>query len=1749
MFSIPKLSIFPRKGPPNSPEPNLPQNTPYSDSYETDLGESLLFGHRIIDIHNIDVLSTPALSDIDISHFEDLKLSNNSSDSLEKNPDPSPKIPHLNSNHPQPASDPQKSPIPSSSSIPQYWLEKQTLSGDTYYCNIITDVVVFKREDIHKHENPTFEFNNAIGYSRIKEKGYVSLNPKPKRLFLNAILMRLKRIENRKMSISWRKKSSENLKKQSNTVAEISILLNKTSQTSPQSNTLPNNSRSSPKNDTFVSWEMLTASVAIATHRLISAIDEKNKFIYIRLAENIADSARLAISHAKDPTKEKSHATLIRSQYRQVTNSGCDLLLSAAVASSIWPPPDSGEKLKTSAQNLLSIVRKLIADAEKNGLILDKPEEIISESQISKPPNRNKNPNTPNNGTTNSSVSPKRMYSTHRVSGINFFKGLSNSKSLEDFRSPVSQTTILNTPNTKLNSEQEAARQRLKKHLFEHQSDQYPNNPKSIFETKRLHFLDPKSQNPNSPSTAYPSDTKAPKNLQDNQNEAENIIYYILLTVSKIDNESYKLAKDLLLIERILKKIEKIHSKAYSGFSNDYESISINSTTNNGSINSSYSMLNGKSQTSSETSLSQIENEIIVLAYKCKNFISRIGIFLQEINQVENILQFCGVGDHLLTLVEILNEVKTPSASLKNNKKTNLGLNNSFTSNGYQDLDVGESPLTKLQKSQSLVANYSTMILLTIQDMLFMFPQMSYYNNVINNMSKSQKKKQNRDPLDNSNNFNLLPVDPPFNKLQEFNFGIKNIDKSSSIIYTNVPITIGSRTSSTKFPSSSENTVTPSISQKSSTYFNNLELIQNKLDSTNNHGTRFTYSNSFENGKHETQKDTSKSQDTYTHDELYGLREQDPNNMNLIYLISKHNENAPLDLNLQIKLLKANLENFSLKMTSLRGFLDDLDEACLNLFLTTKKALDICNSKIIVVLFSYLSQGRLLPLQSLHLPKRQSNVDFLSSKYNTNHKALKGKSIPIIPKYNDDATKQLLQHSKSSSESTQKGARQPLSQLKSKSKTLKNFNQIPSNELQKRLETSTAKTSTRRLKKVSSIKEFLNIRSSSVTSGSQGTLPMPQGRNIEFGSYDQMKNSENIEVAGIKDLTDFTKLDSRRKTKTYDGSKIVRKISENLLRKHSSFSKQPDTVILSPSNSFRNERVFDKDTLDKEVKYLEAYKNNEQENKEHNLKSIMKHQPWFLQYDYSPEDLILTPGGEVKAGTLAAMVERLTAHDVLNTQFVSSFLLTYRAFTTSPRLFALLFERYEISIPVDLRPNEIQIWNENKLEPIRIRVFNILKNWLREHFYPNIDGDMDTLEMLRVFACTTMADAQPMMAEQLLKLVDKHMIQVKKHYGLQTNQESPPESISFLSSNGSDIGIKGTSVPIENGSTVGNIASSEKSLFPSKPPSILPSISQSSSVLGSLENRASFSSTVSVSNGINPSMYSPINFTTSHLRKLVTNHSTPPPSPILPIVSLNSASALLKINPIELARQITLIDFSLFSKVRPCEFLKTAWSISPSDPKAVNGLTTEIAVNLRSISALSTKVTHLVMAMVLKEKNLTSRVKYILYFISLGEQLWVLKNFNGLVSVLGGLESSPIQSLESTWKLVGQKALESFEFLKNFMSTTKNYQNYRETQMNMAPPAIPFIGLTLTDLTFIEDGNPDYYMDSKTMVNFAKYSRIADIIKPIQQFQLIPYSLLQVNEIINFFFNCIKFVIPQASSEDNLMDLFITMSSSIQNNS
>ena len=70
------------------------------------------------------------------------------------------------------------------------------------------------------------------------------------------------------------------------------------------------------------------------------------------------------------------------------------------------------------------------------------------------------------------------------------------------------------------------------------------------------------------------------------------------------------------------------------------------------------------------------------------------------------------------------------------------------------------------------------------------------------------------------------------------------------------------------------------------------------------------------------------------------------------------------------------------------------------------------------------------------------------------------------------------------------------------------------------------------------------------------------------------------------------------------------------------------------------------------------------------------------------------------------------------------------------------------------------------------------------------------------------------------------------------------------------------------------------------------------------------------------------------------------------------------------------------------------------------------------------------------------------------------------------------------------------------MSQDNNYKKYRTTLHSVSPPCLPYVGIYLTDLVFIEEGNGDTF---NGLINFTKRKLVASVIRDFTQYQQVSY--------------------------------------------
>eukprot|EP01103_Thecamoeba_quadrilineata_P004421 TRINITY_DN1414_c0_g1_i1.p1 TRINITY_DN1414_c0_g1~~TRINITY_DN1414_c0_g1_i1.p1 ORF type:complete len:890 (+),score=209.18 TRINITY_DN1414_c0_g1_i1:382-2670(+) len=214
---------------------------------------------------------------------------------------------------------------------------------------------------------------------------------------------------------------------------------------------------------------------------------------------------------------------------------------------------------------------------------------------------------------------------------------------------------------------------------------------------------------------------------------------------------------------------------------------------------------------------------------------------------------------------------------------------------------------------------------------------------------------------------------------------------------------------------------------------------------------------------------------------------------------------------------------------------------------------------------------------------------------------------------------------------------------------------------------------------------------------------------------------------------------------------------------------------------------------------------------------------------------------------------------------------------------------------------------------------------------------------------------------------------------------------------------------------------------------------------------------------------------------------------------------LLDIQPIELARQLTLLEHSLFCAIRSSELENQNWAKDRAP--YIKNLTDHF--NIISIWPTTE---------VVKLANIRKRVAVIEFFIQTALECLNLQNFNGVMEIITGLSVVPVCRLKSTWEKISGAAKKTFTELEELLSSHKSFKNLREASRKAQRPCVHYIGLYLSDLVFLEDGNPDL-IEPEGYINFEKFRMLASVSNFIHQAQQGKYTLIPVPTIQEYIKN------------------------------
>lgn len=226
---------------------------------------------------------------------------------------------------------------------------------------------------------------------------------------------------------------------------------------------------------------------------------------------------------------------------------------------------------------------------------------------------------------------------------------------------------------------------------------------------------------------------------------------------------------------------------------------------------------------------------------------------------------------------------------------------------------------------------------------------------------------------------------------------------------------------------------------------------------------------------------------------------------------------------------------------------------------------------------------------------------------------------------------------------------------------------------------------------------------------------------------------------------------------------------------------------------------------------------------------------------------------------------------------------------------------------------------------------------------------------------------------------------------------------------------------------------------------------------------------------------------------------------IIQMTDCPKAECFETLSAMELAEQITLLDHIVFRSIPYEEFLGQGWMKLDKNERTPYIMKTSQHFN---------EMSNLVASQIMNYADISSRANAIEKWVAVADICRCLHNYNGVLEITSALNRSAIYRLKKTWAKVSKQTKALMDKLQKTVSSEGRFKNLRETLKNCNPPAVPYLGMYLTDLAFIEEGTPNFTEEG--LVNFSKMRMISHIIREIRQFQQTAYRIDQQPKVIQY---------------------------------
>ena len=220
---------------------------------------------------------------------------------------------------------------------------------------------------------------------------------------------------------------------------------------------------------------------------------------------------------------------------------------------------------------------------------------------------------------------------------------------------------------------------------------------------------------------------------------------------------------------------------------------------------------------------------------------------------------------------------------------------------------------------------------------------------------------------------------------------------------------------------------------------------------------------------------------------------------------------------------------------------------------------------------------------------------------------------------------------------------------------------------------------------------------------------------------------------------------------------------------------------------------------------------------------------------------------------------------------------------------------------------------------------------------------------------------------------------------------------------------------------------------------------------------------------------------------------------------------ILKLSPDQIATQITLGDFPVFKAISPDELTSCGWT-----KKDKHKVSPNVVMLTKRFNHLSFWVVH----ETLNAGGVKSRAEVMAHFIKVARRLGYLHNYHSQFAVISSLQSAPIYRLRKTWAALSRKDRNHFDRMAELFSEKNNWEKLRSHVDSLKLPMIPYLGLFLTDIVYIDMAHPHF----GGLESEQRQLKMNNLLRVLADYQQSDYSRLPRLPRVQQYLSSIKYI-------------------------